>query len=143
MKKRALSFVLVLLFSLSCGMVSAAQSDPPDARSSLYLTQYRATASSGVSRGTVKIYFEAASSKAATSVGVKEMVIYKSNGTKVTTITGTNKNGLQKSNATRHSGTYTYSGSSGVQYYAKVTLFAKNASGSSSKTVTTSTVTAP
>ena len=79
----------------------------------------------------------------ADEVGVSSIKIYKSNGSYVTTITGTTNNGLLDTNVGTHRSTYTYEGTSGVSYYAEVTVYAKIGSDSDSRTVKTGTAKAP
>lgn len=89
------------------------------------------------------IRYQLTASKMASSIGVSSIKIYKSDGTYITTITGTTANKLIANNKTTYSNTYTYSGVSGTSYYAKVTMFATAGGVTSSGTVKTNTVTAP
>ncbi len=108
---------------------------------SLCISGYNASLKVGTGKGAVKISYTVTSSKPAKTIGVSKIEIYKSNGTKVTTITGTVANGLLRESAGTKTGTYTYRGTSGESYYAKVTLYVACESGSDSRTVTTKTVT--
>ena len=140
MKKRFLSLglVLTLMLTLCGGMALAAEP-----RASLTLSCYTAGVSKGDNKGEIDISYDVKASQKADEVGVTSIEIYESDGTYVTTITGTVANGLLRTNATRHISTYTYEGTSGVTYYAEVTVYAKVGSDSDSRTVTTPTVTAP
>ncbi|WP_195279781.1 hypothetical protein [Clostridium sp. J1101437_171009_A5] len=102
---------------------------------------YNASLKVGTGKGAVKISYTVTSSKPAKTIGVSKIEIYKSDGTKEATITGTVENGLLRESAGTKTGTYTYRGDSGEGYYAKVTLYVACASGSDTRTVTTKTVT--
>lgn len=140
MKKRFLSLglILTLILTLCGGMALAAEP-----RASLTLSHYPVGVSKGEDEGEIDISYDVMASQKADEVGVSSIKIYKSDGTYVTTITGTVANGLIRTNAGSHRSTYTYEGTSGVTYYAEVTVFATVGSDSDSRTVTTPTVTAP
>lgn len=140
MRKRILSLglILTLMLTLCGGMALAAEP-----RASSTLTYYPVIILAGDNEGEIKISYDVMANTKADKVGVSSIKIYKSDGTYVTTITGTTGNGLLRTNASRHSSTYTYEGTSGVTYYAEVTVYAKIGSNSDSRTVTTDTVTAP
>lgn len=108
---------------------------------SLCISGYNASLKLGTGKGAVRISYTVTSSKPAKTIGVSKIEIYKSNGTKEATITGTVENGLLRESAGTKTGTYTYRGNPGESYYAKVTLYVVCASGSDSRTVTTKTVT--
>ena len=74
---------------------------------------------------------------------LEKIVVYKSDGSYVKTITGTTSNGLIRSNSSLHLDSYEFSVTSGVSYYAEVTVFAKVGTEYDSRTITTSTVKAP
>lgn len=137
MKKRILSMGIAVLFVLSMcsGIASAAET-----RASKTISLYTVTASMGSNAGEIKINYDVQASKIADEVGVSSIVIYKSDDTYVTTITGTTENGLIREGATRHRSSYVYKGSSGTSYYAVVTVFATVGSDSDSRTATTGTV---
>lgn len=140
MRKRILSvgLILTLMLTLCGGMALAAEP-----RASLTLSYYPVGVSKGDNEGEIDIGYDVLASQKADEVGVSSIKIYKSDGTYVTTITGTTGNGLIRTNATRHRSIYTYEGTSGVTYYAEVTVYAKIGSNSDSRTVTTPTVKAP
>ena len=139
MKKRVFPFILVIvcLFSV-CGSALALE-----IRASSTLMSYPVSASRGSSSGEIKISYDIQANNFADSLGISSIEIYKSDGTYVTTITGSTSNGLVRSNASRHRSTYTYTGTSGTSYYAEVTVVAKIGSDYDSRTVTTATVKAP
>ena len=133
-------FALVLALTCCLGVTSANAVSP---QASLTIASYSATMKAGSSSGQVKIGFDVTASKMADSLGVSSIVIYKADGTYVTTITGTTSNGLKETSSSMHKGTYTYTGVSQVSYYAKVTVFATVGSTTDSRTVTTATAKAP
>lgn len=140
MRKRILSLGLILTMVLTlCGGMALAV----ETRASSTLTYYPVGVSKGENEGEVDISYDVLANKKADEVGVSSIKIYKLDGTYVTTVTGTVTNGLLRTNATRHSSTYTYKGTSGVTYYAEVTVYAKIGSDSDSRTVTTPSVKAP
>ena len=140
MRKRILSLGLIMIMALTfCGGMALAAAP----RASLTLSAYTAGVSKGDNKGEVDIGYDVMASGKADEVGVSSIKIYKSDGTYVTTITGTTGNGLIRTNAATHMSTYTYEGTSGVTYYAEVTVYAKIGSNSDSRTVTTPTVKAP
>lgn len=140
--KRTFTFALALTMVLTCfcGAALAATLSP---RASLTLSSYEVMLKAGSKSGEIRINYDVTASKLADSLGVSSIEIYKSNGSYVTTITGSTSNGLICNNDVSHMGVYSYIGTSGVSYYAKVTVFATVGSVSDSRTVTTSTVKAP
>lgn len=134
-------FTLGVLFTCCCGTAFAI--GDYDTRASYTLSGYSAELYASSRKGEVYINYDVESSKLADSVGVKSIVFYKSNGDYVTTIYGSASNGLIGANACLHDGDYYYSLTSGVSYYAKVTVFATAGSLSDSRTITTSTVKVP
>lgn len=141
--KRIFSTTLVLAMLFTCCGGVAFAAEVPDMRASLTLSSYGASATAGSSRGVIAINYEVRSSKLADSLGVESIVIYKSNGDYVTTITGSTDNGLIRANGSIKAGEYTYRLTSGVSYYAEVTVFARVGSEYDSRTVTTGTVRVP
>lgn len=140
MRKRLLplGFMVAIIITL-CGSTALAVED----RASTTLSRYPIAVFEGDNKGEIKIGYDVMASGIADEVGVSSIKIYKSNGSYVTTITGTTGNGLLRTDASRHSSTYVYEGTSGVTYYAVVTVYAKIGSDSDSKTVTTSSIKAP
>lgn len=137
MKKRifTMGVAAALVLSVCCGAACAAE-----ARASKTLSFYDAGASRGSNKSEVKINYDVQASKIADEVGISSIVIYKSDDTYVTTITGTTKNGLVRTDTMRHRSTYVYEGDPGTSYYAVVTGYATVGADSDSRTVTTDTV---
>lgn len=139
--RRFLSCILaVSLLFACCGSALAADVEP---LASTTISKYSAALSPGSSSGQITISYSVSALSSASSIGVSSIKIYKSNGTQVTTITGTKSNGLMTSGTNKKIGTYTYSGVSGTSYYAVVTLTATVSGVTDSKPVTTNTTTAP
>lgn len=136
----SLIFVITMVFTCCCG---AAATDAPDTRASLTLSTHRAILKAGSNRGTVSISFDVKTNKFADFIGVESIDIYKSDGSFVTSITGTTGNGLIYADNNIYKGTYSYTGTSGVSYYAEVLVFAEVGSSYDSRTITTATVKAP
>ena len=141
MKKRlpALFIVVALLISC-CQLVNASGIEP---YASKYLSQYTIALGPGDGKGEVKLGFSINATDTMTQVGISKVEIYKSNGSYVTTIYGNSVNKLMGYSTEYHGGAYIYTGTSGVSYYAKVTVYAKDSTGSDSRTVTTATAKAP
>lgn len=141
--KRFLSLILAFTLVLSGCFGAALAAGGADPRASLTITSYMVAAKAGSTSREILIGYDVKATNVADSLGVSSIEIYKSDGTKVTTITGTTSNGLIRSDSSIKKGTYTYTGTSGVSYYAKVTVFATIGSNSDSRVVTTDVVKAP
>ena len=131
---------LVFLIASLCQSASAIELSP---RASLYLNGYGAGIYPGTSKGSVRIDFTVTATTYSDYVGVSELIIYKSSGTRVATITGTVANGLLREDDAVHLGHYTYYGEPGGKYYAKLTMYAERDGGSDSREYLTTTCTAP
>lgn len=139
--KKFFSCILIVsfLFTFSGSVLATSINE----KSSSTLSEYNAKLISGNSSGDIKLIFTASSLTHANSVGISTIRLYKSNGSYVTTIVGTSTNGLLAKNALRHSGTYTYSGTSKTSYYAVVTFTATINGVTDTKSFTTNTMKAP
>ncbi len=140
MKKRSISLVLVLFFVFSVSMGSATA---VTLRASETLTRYSAILKAGRASGSIKVSYDILANDKADSLGISSIVIYKSDNSYVTTITGSESNGLIKKSSAYHQSSYTYAGKSGTSYYAVVTVFATIGDKTDSRSVTTKTVKAP
>lgn len=141
--KRILAIILSLALSISCCCSSAFAATISEPRASLTLSNYNVTLDPGNSSKEISFTFYLYASKTADSIGVETIKIYKSNGSLVKTITGTTGNGLISTNDFMYVDSYDCLLTSGVSYYAEVTIFARLGSTSDSRTITTATVTAP
>ena len=141
--KRVFSIILAVMLFVTCCGGTALGTNEIEPHASLTISYYDVDLVVGDSSGSLYIDFSVKSGKLADSIGVEKIDIYKSNGTYVTTVTGTESNGLIRANSSRNIGTYKYKGTSGTSYYAEVTVFATVGSITDSRTVTTSTEEAP
>jgi len=132
------------LFCSTAPMTQAHAAEPTgiaSVYSSDYLSSYNGFALKGSSSGELDISYEVIAPIRASKIGVKKIEVYKESGSKVATIYGSTANGLQSSSISMHAGTYTYCGTAGTTYYAKVTVFASDSSGSDSRVIITNSVT--
>ena len=122
MKKLIACFLAcIMMFSCCVGALAVTEDMM---RASISISSTTATLGTGVNSGEVKITYQVRASKTASPIGASSIAIYKSDGSYVTTIRGTTSNGLMANSTTSKSGTYTYKGTSGTSYYAKVTFSA-------------------
>lgn len=133
--KKVCSLFLTAILTITCLCAPASAVT----RASLYLDTYSASLSTGSASGELKLNFNLIATGKMTSLGVEKIVIYKANGTEAATIDGTTRNGLLISNSSRFKTSYTYTGTPGTSYYAVVTFYAGDGSGSDSKDYTTGT----
>jgi hypothetical protein len=113
-------------------------------RASSYLSSYAAWLTPAGS-GNVTIAFDVSATGLADSVGVTKIIVQKKQGTTwvdAKTYNSSTTSGMLASNCLFHCGTLNYGGVSGTQYRAVVTVYSKIGTGSDSKTITTSTITA-
>ena len=137
---RSVAFIIVvmLLFSYSA-LAAYVPPDSPDA--SAYISSYSAAVLNG-GNGKLKVQFTVCATNTMSSLGATVIRIYKSNGTFVTSIwyTDAGRSGMMGSSKIYHSDTETITVTPG-SYYAKVTVYARNSSGSDDIVVTTGTKT--
>lgn len=141
--RRVLSVIVALAISVALCTGFSFASDNNMFRSSPTLSAYNAMLSAGYSSGNIIISYDVEANIEGESVGVSSIKVYKSNGSYVTTINGTEENNLIGTNTALHRSSYTYHGVSGTYYYAKVTVFATINGVTDSRTITTNTVQAP
>lgn len=147
MKKMSFSLTLILLVSFCVCGVEAAPAENTEIvplRASDYFSIYSTSATSSA-KGEVVVDFIIYAKSTMNTIGATKIVIQEKNGTaweESTTKVGTVYNGLLGSNTDEFSGSYTYSGVSGRTYRAIVTIYAKDAFGSDSRTVVTKSVVA-
>lgn len=147
--KKVLSFVLAIALAISlcvCAVEATPLMDESIApmRASDYFSSYSVSATGGV-EGDVAISISIRPKRTMDSIGATKIVIQEKDGNRwqeVYTKTGSNYNGLLDSDSSSFRGSYTYSGTSGKTYRAIVTLYAEDAFGNDSKTVTTNSVVA-
>lgn len=141
--RRVLSIIVALAISVALCVGFSFASDDSILRSSPTLSEYNAIVTKGYSSGNIIISYDVEANTEAESVGVSTIKLYKSNGSYVTTIKGTEDNDLIGTNTVLHRSSYTYHGVSGTYYYAVVTVFATIDGVTDSRTITTNTVQAP
>lgn len=136
--KRVITFLLTfsLTLVLICNVAEA------NITASDYLTQY-AAALIPTETGKYDIHYDVTATKRSDSLGVSKIVIYRSDGTYITTISGSTSNGLICEDSGSHTGIYPGYGVSGNYYYAVVTIFAERDGGSDSREITTNTIRVP
>ena len=135
MRKRilisAISFILICSLFASFAFATAL-------RASKYISSYKAVISpAGDGDVTVNCSVVA-------TLGMQSIKIYSGNGVKLATYSYTTPGYeyLMGSDTGRKSASITYSGVSGRSYYAVITFYASDGSGSDSKSYTTVTITA-
>lgn len=133
--KKTCSLFLAVVLAIGCLCIPASAAS----HASEYLKFYEATLSSGGSSGELRLNFDVTATGKMTTLGVEKITLYKVNGTQADTITGTTKNGLLTSSLSRYKSSYTIKGTPGTSYYAVVTFYAGDGSGSDSKEYTTGT----
>lgn len=136
MKRICASFLAMVMLFSTYGYASAEDATLP--RASLTLSRYFVEAFAG--SGEIIISYDVKSSKIADSVGVESIDFFTADGDYVTSVSGSTKNGLIRTNNDNNFGDFEYDLPSGKSYYAEVTVFAEVGSDYDSRTVTTSTV---
>lgn len=139
--KRIMSIVLAAALTLTCCFGSAFANDDIMPLSSPTIMGQEVTMKSGNVSGELRISYDICAVSRADELGVLSIEIYRSTGAYVETIYGTTANGLVRTSAVEHVGTYSYTNAeSGKFYYAVVTLYATIGSLTDSETITTATV---
>lgn len=137
MKKRLISVLLILALVLSAFPMLA------QARSSDYINTASAELVTGSGSGELILKYNVRATDAMQMVGVKKVQVYTAAGTLVRVIEGAPSNNLLKMNAVSISNSYTmHKLTPGASYYCVVTAYAKDASGSETRTITTNTANA-
>ena len=135
----ALMLSLVMLMSISA---TAAYVPPDSPDASAYIADYAAGIING-GNGVLKVSFDVTGTATMAKLGASAISIYKSNGTYVTTMwwLDSGRGGMMGSNTIYHGDTESIYAGAG-SYYAVVTFYAKNSSGSvGTKTYQTGTKT--
>ncbi len=135
-RKYILMMMFVIIMISCCSFAQAADIQP---RASEHLASFSAFAFTGDRSGQVDIEYNISTYNIMKTIGVSQIVIYKSNRQYVTTIGGSTSNGLLVSFHDEHNDVYTYTGTPGTSYYAVVTIYAYDGNSSDSRTITTNT----
>ena len=128
------AFILIFTFLLNTVAFAATMADP-----------YISSMSGGIAsegNGKIKITFSVRAKDIMSTLGATSIVIYKSDGSYVTTLYSTSYPSMLTTNARTYSSSVNYNGVSGQNYYAIITFYASTGGGSSSPTYTTSVCTA-
>lgn len=139
MKKgtKIVALVLMLALALSIGAM-AAEKETAEPYSNSYIKSCLASISQ--SGGTVTVSFTTYGTGKMTSIGASTIKIYASGGTSpVKTFYSSSTSSMLGSNAYSYSSSVTYDGNSSTSYYAVVTHYAANSSGSGTQNYTTGT----
>lgn len=139
MKKtmRVIAVVLVLISVLSIPV----QAEDIEPRASYYIASYYANIIPQ-GDGKIKIDFTITGTGEMTQIGATLIEVYDANGGFVKAFRRINYSNMIEKNTFYMRSNLTYSGTSGTQYYAKVTFYAENADGYDSKIYYTQTKTA-
>lgn len=140
MHKRTIKIVLLVL------ILAAAFSFPAfaaESRANQYIDSTWAYIEKN-GNGKITIYFSVNATDTMTTLGASRIRLYKEDGTVAKTFLYTNDDysDMVTSNNCYYESSVTYNGKSGERYYAVVTFYAKNNSGSSTVSYTTATITA-
>ena len=140
MKKaiRLLALVLVLTLGLS-GIACAAQEEEITPYSNAYISSMIGALSKN--GDTLYISFTVCATGTMTSIGASCIKLYTSDGDLVKTYWPSSYSTMLGSNRGMYSATLSYDGTDGTTYYAVITGYAKNSSGSGILTYTTATLT--
>lgn len=139
---------LILVLTLSLGSVAFADgtfkitnNNVNQPQSSAYISSYSGKISPQ-GNGRFNIIFTVTGTGTMSQIGATYIRIFK-NGTQVDSFwyTSSGRSGMMGYNTFMLVDTESYQGVSGATYYAKITFFAKNSSGSDAKVYTTASVT--
>lgn len=139
MKKRLfISVVVVMALMLSLSVNAFADFSP--------LANPNITSKTGsiekTGNGNINIAFNVTANSTMVTLGASSITLYKSNGEYVATLSSDDYNNMLASNTFSYGSKVPYKGVSGQSYYATITFYAENDSGSSTSTYTTTSVTA-
>jgi len=152
MKKKyvLLASIILTISTVFSSVAMAAALDPnaavaenPPMRASAYIVSYTAVISK-VGTATVNIDYSITAPGVMTSIGANSIVIFEKAGTTwsaVKTFSYPSTLGLRTSNSCIHTSSVQYAGVSGRQYYAVITFYSGNNSGSDTRELTTTTMT--
>ena len=145
MKKLIAFFLSVtLLVGACCTNVLAAESETAQPYASAYLSAYTAQLTSGTKPGEVVLSFYVHAARTdITRIGVLTAVVYRANGTKFRSYSGTYANGLLKANDYSYTYSFHATLTTDTDYYMVVTFVAGNASGADTREFTTNIAHAP
>ena len=137
--KKAVALILVIFFLLTASTAAFAATE-----SNAYITRYGALISSP-SSGSVKVSFNVVGTDYMSSIGARTIVLYE-NGTPVKTFSMYNPAyapNMYTTNDDIFIGYVTYPANSGSSYFAIVTVFASDGTGTGTETCSTNSITIP
>lgn len=144
LKKYTRMLAVLLVFALTLAMqpvvLAARGEDTVNPTASTCIAS--SSASISAYKGTVTVSFSITGTGKMTSLGATKVQIKDSSGSVVKTFYSSTTSGMMGYNKTYHSGSVTYSGSTGTKYYAVVSFKAANATDSDTTTRTTGYTTA-
>ena len=135
---RITALAMVLMFCLSVPAAAAASvPDPATPQSDAYIGSFVATIGS-LSKGTLTVNFQTTGTGAMSTIGATKIIVYKWNSPyPVATLSSGTTPSMLAHNTVTHGGSYSFSGTSGEQYYAVVYCYAaRNGGNSTQKYVT-------
>jgi hypothetical protein len=143
MKKHVFS-TTVLTAVLVLSLIASIPASAAQLRENQYLSNYSA-ATNANGGGYITVEYAVFATGTADEVGATQIVVQRKNGSAWTSVKTFNRSDyptLIGTNCSSYIGSVAYQGTSGQQYRAIVTIYAKIGSGSSSCAYTTNTVTA-
>lgn len=128
--------VRIITITVLMAMILSTTALAVEQRASTHLRRYDATVSTN-SYGTVTIEFNVTGRSSMSKIGASSISLYKSDGTYVKTYYPSTYTNMMAYGTDYHSSSVIHIGEAGQQYYAVVTFYAQNSSGSDSATFTT------
>ena len=139
MKKKQIIFTIVIfVFIISFPVCAFADLSPLSNPNITTKTGYIVRAD----KGNISIYFNVTANSTMNILGASSITLYTSDGTYVTTLSSADYSNMLASDTNTYGSHVSYKGISGQTYYAIITFYAESASGSSTSTYTTASVTA-
>ena len=135
--KKLITAAMTFIFAFTClfSISAFASEEQIQPRASLYFDKYSAEVKSK-GGGDITITMSVTTKKNASELGFTKVIVQEKSGSSWTDVaTYTNSEFIIK-NALAHSASVSYSGTEGKSYRAKVTVYAKDANGSDTKTFT-------
>lgn len=143
MSKKSIKVISLLVLAATIFTTAAFAFNNSDKESSSRASAYISSESASITRnggGSISINFSLTCMDYMNALGASTIKLYKSNGTLLKTYSYTSYPSMVTTNNYHHSGSVSYSGTSGQYYYAVITFYASNSSGSDSINLTTATV---
>lgn len=144
--KKLITVAMIFIFAFTClfSISAFAAEEQFQPRASLYFNKYSAEVDSE-GGGDITITMSVTTKASVKELGFTKVIVQEKSGSSwadIATFTSTKNPDFIKQNGSAHSTSVSYSGTEGKSYRAKVTVYAKDANGSDSKTFTSSSATA-